>query len=124
MTHITDRFGLPEASYQDAMEMGNSLARAVVASPDDFEFDERVLCRAFCLSAKEEILATQRWDTAAAERDAIRSRNAELVEALMKAADTFRDFAMADRALGKPLRAAASEVAENATREVIAKVTS
>lgn len=56
------------------------------------------------------------------ERDALRARNAELTETLMKAADTFRDFAMADRALGKPLRAAASEVAENATREVLAKV--
>ena len=62
------------------------LARAVAAAPDDFQFDERVLCRAFCLSAKEEILATQWWDTAAAERDTLSAQNRELVEALERLA--------------------------------------
>jgi hypothetical protein len=57
-----------------------------------------------------------------AERDALRAQVAELAGALEKAADTFQDFAAVDRALGKPLRAAASEIAENHARAVLDRV--
>lgn len=61
-------------------------------------------------------------ETLEAERDQLRAREAELVEALEKSADTFRDLVGVLQLLGRPVSAQACEIAEQGTRAALSKV--
>lgn len=63
--------------------------------------------------------ATPLFNEMWAEREKLRSDRARLIEALSMAADTFRDFAIADHAIGKLLRATSSEIAEEHARNLL-----
>jgi len=62
------------------------------------------------------------WIKLESENARLREEKRELIEELINAADTFRDFAAMDRALLKPIRAAGSEIAEESIRALLARV--